>query len=70
MKRTALITLVVGALVAILSYAAGEAGILGVKASFKIGIVSLGLMILTAFYFIVSFLVEWTKENDFFKRIL
>lgn len=70
MKRTALITITVGALVALLSYAAGEAGILGVKASFKIGIAGLGLMILTAAFFMVSFLMEWAKENDFFKKIL
>jgi hypothetical protein len=70
MKRTALITLVIGALVALLSYAAGEAGILGVKAYFKIGISGVGLMILAAGYFMVSFLMEWARENDFFKRIL
>jgi hypothetical protein len=70
MKRTALITLVVGALVALLSYAAGEAGILGVKAYFKIGISGVVLMILAAGYFLISFLAEWARENDFFKRIL
>jgi hypothetical protein len=60
MKRTVLITLVVGALIALLSYAAGETGILGIKAYFKIGFTGLGLMIL----------VEWAKETDFFKKIL
>jgi hypothetical protein len=70
MKRTALITLVVGALVALLSYAAGEAGILGVKAYFKIGMAGVGLMILAAGYFMISFLVEWARETDFFRRIL
>lgn len=70
MKRAAFITLVVGALVALLSYAAGEAGILGVKAYFQIGIAGVGLMILAAGYFLITFLVEWARENDFFKRIL
>lgn len=70
MKKAALITIVVGALVALLSYAAGEAGILGVKAYFKIGISAVGLMILAAGYFLISFLTEWARENDFFKRIL
>lgn len=70
MKKAALITIVVGALVALLSYAAGEAGILGVKAYFKIGISGVVLMILAAGYFLISFLTEWARENDFFKRIL
>ena len=70
MKRTVVITLVVGALIALLSYAAGETGILGVKAYFKIGFTGLGLMILAAGYFMISFLVEWAKETDFFKKIL
>ena len=70
MKRAALITLVVGALVALLSYASGEAGILGVKAYFQIGITGVGLMIVAAGYFLISFLVEWARETDFFRRIL
>jgi hypothetical protein len=70
MKRAAFITLVVGALVALLSYAAGEAGILDVKAYFRIGITGVGLMTLSAAYFLITFLAEWGRENDFFKRIL
>lgn len=70
MKKTALVMLVVGALVAVLSYAAGEAGMLGVKAYFKIGFSGLGLMVLSAGYFMISFLVEWVRETDFFKKIL
>ena len=70
MKRIALITLVVGVLIALLSYAAGEAGVLGVKAWFKIGITGLGVMTLAAGYFMITFLVEWAKETDFFRRVL
>ncbi|WP_298735840.1 hypothetical protein [uncultured Chitinophaga sp.] len=70
MKRTALITLVMGALVALLSYAAGEAGLLSVKAYFQIGITGVGLMILSAGYFLTSFMVEWARETDLFRRIL
>lgn len=70
MKKTALISLLVGALIAILSYIATEAGLLGVKAFFKIGFTGLGLMILAAGYFMISFLLEWAKDTEFFKKIL
>jgi hypothetical protein len=70
MKKTALITAVTGALIALLSYAAHESGMVGVKTFFKISFAGLGLMILAAVYFLVTFVVEWAKENDFFRRIL
>ncbi|GAA0525837.1 hypothetical protein [Chitinophaga japonensis] len=70
MKKTALISLLVGALIAILSYIATEANLLGVKTFFKIGFTGLGLMILAAGYFMISFLLEWAKDTEFFKKIL
>lgn len=70
MKKTALITAVTGALIALLSYAAHEAGMVGVKTFFKISFVGLGLMILAAIYFLFTFVAEWVRETDFFRRIL
>lgn len=70
MKKTALISLMVGASIALLSYAAEATGLLDIKAFFKIGFTGLGLMILAAGYFMTSFLVEWARETDFFKKIL
>lgn len=60
----------IGALTALLSYAAEIAGILTVKSFFKIGFMGLGLMTIAAAYFLVAMLVEWAKETDFFRRIL
>lgn len=68
MKKTALVSLLVGMLFALLSYAAGEMGILDVKTCFRITFISLGLVILSAGYFMISFLVEWAREIDIFKR--
>lgn len=70
MKKTALISILVGALIALLSYVAAETGFLGVKAFFKIGFTGLGVMILAAGYFMISFLLEWAKDTEFFKKIL
>lgn len=70
MKKTALIAAAAGILIALLAYAAHSAGLLGIKAFFKLGIAGLGLMIASAAYFIVSALAEWARETDFFRRIL
>lgn len=70
MKRLALITALAGITIAILAYLANAAGLLDVKPFFKMGFVGLGLMIISAAYFLVTFLVEWARERDFFRRIL
>ncbi|HEU4555863.1 MAG TPA: hypothetical protein VFS25_23665 [Chitinophaga sp.] len=70
MKKFALTILIAGVLLALFTYAANAANLLGIKTFFKLGFFALGLMILSAAYFLVSFLVEWAKETDFFKRVL
>ncbi|ASZ09721.1 hypothetical protein KTO58_27360 [Chitinophaga pendula] len=70
MKKTALIAAAGGILIALLAYSAHSAGLLGVKAFFKLGIAGLLLMIAAAAYFIVSALAEWARETDFFRKIL
>jgi len=70
MKKTALTTLLTGVLLALVTYAANAADFLDIKTFFKLGLFALGLMILSAGYFLVSFLLEWAKETDFFKKVL
>jgi len=70
MKKIAFTLLVTGALLALLTYAANAADFLGIKAFFKIGLLALGLMIVSSGYFLVSFLLEWARETDFFKQVL
>ncbi|SEK45224.1 hypothetical protein SAMN04488505_101226 [Chitinophaga rupis] len=70
MKKIALTLFVTGALLALLTYAANAADLLGIKAFFEIGLLALGLMIVSSGYFLVSFLLEWARETDFFKQVL
>ena len=69
MKITALICLVAGVLIALFTYIAIAADFVDVKVFFKLGFMALGLMVISAGYFLISFLLEWAKEMELFKGI-
>ncbi|KAA2240805.1 hypothetical protein F0L74_32230 [Chitinophaga agrisoli] len=70
MKKTALFILVAGILIAVLTYIANLTDLIGVKSFFKLGFLALTLMVISAGYFLISSVLEWAKETEFFKKVL
>lgn len=69
MKKLAVITAFTGALLAVLAYFGSEMHLIGIKAFFQMGLVSLSMLIISAAYFLISSIREWAAETEFFKRI-